>query len=208
MRRIALVLLLAGCAPEAGPPAPIEVPGAAHLRLEADPGAPPHEAPRVHTLWAREGGAWQRAGRVLDVAPGGQIVVDAGQRLVVGGREVDREVLPPLVADGEGGVYYVRRTGPFATDVWHLPAGGVPAPVTTDGRSDRPFPVPGGLLWVSSAPDGVAGWVRDGRKITRGLEVPVPAFPAKTRLAGDRVVYDAGDGEWALDPTSGEARRR
>lgn len=205
--RLLLSLALAACtAAEPTAPPPVAVPGAEHLRLEPEPGPPPHEAPPVKTLWRRDGERWLRAGRVLDVAAGGRAWVDAERRLVVDGQVRDGDVLPGLSVGADGTAYYARGALPPETDVWRVGAEGAPVQVTRDGRSDRPFALPdGGLLWISSAPDGVAGWVRDGRKITRGLAVPVPAYPDKTRFEAGRVVYHAGDGWWSLDPMTGEA---
>jgi hypothetical protein len=207
-RWFTLTLLLCACG-DAGKPPAEPVAGAAHLRLEADPGPPPHEAPAPKTLWARQQGEWRRVDRVLGVAPGGRAWVDADRRLVVDGHPVATDALLGVSVAADGTVFFARSTARPESDVWKVTPGGAPVPVTRDGRSDRPFALPGGsLLWISSAPDGVAGWVRDGRKITRGLEVPVPAFPDRTRLEGGLVVYDAGDGEWALDPDTGKAWRR
>lgn len=207
-----LVLALAACERAEGPagvPPAQPVRGAAHLRVAPDPGPPPHEAPPVKTLWRRDVDGWRPVDRVLDVAPGGRAYVDREGRLVVDGRVVDRYVLPGLAVGPDGAVWYTRAPAPPATDVWRVPPGGVPEPVTTDGRSGRPFVLPDGTaLWISSAPDGVAGWVRDGRRLTRGLDVPVPAFPEKTRYEGGRVVFHAGDRWWALDPASGRGAPR
>jgi hypothetical protein len=207
-RWFTLTLLLAACS-DAGKPPAVPVTGASRLRLEADPGPPPAESPPPKTLWARDGDAWRRVDRVLGVAPGGRAWVDAARRLVVDGRPVADGALPGLSLASDGTVFFARSSMPPDSDVWKVAPGGTPVQVTRDGRSDRPFALPdGSLLWISSAPDGVAGWVRDGRKITRGLAIPVPAYPDRTRLEGGLVVYDAGDGEWALDPSTGEARRR
>jgi hypothetical protein len=176
----------------------------------------------VRTLWRRDLEGWVATERVLDVAPGGGAYVDALGRLFidtlgrlaagkapVDDRPVDGDVIPGLSVGPDGTVYYARSPRPPETDVWKVAPGGQPQRVTSDGQSDRPVALPdGALLWISAAPDGVAGWVRDGRKITHGLAVPVPAFPRKTRLEGGRVVYDAGDAEWTLDPRTGEAHRR
>ncbi len=207
-RWFTLTLSLAACG-DAGKPPAEPVTGAAHLRLEADPGPTPPESPAPRTLWARAGDEWRRVDRVIGVAPGGRAWVDATRRLVVDGRPVAEGALPGLSVAADGTVYFARSTLPPDSDVWKVAPGGAPVAVTRDGRSDRPFALPdGSLLWISSAPDGVAGWVRDGRKLTRGLEVPVPARPERTRVESGVVVYDAGDGEWVLDPSTGKAWRR
>lgn len=117
--------------------------------------------------------------------------------LLVGDRVVnDHVVSPPTV-----GLAYTRSVRPPVTDVWRGER-----QITTDGRSDRPFELPDGtLLWISSA-GGQAHWVREGRALTAAG--PVPAFPAKTRYEGGRVVFDAGDAWWALDPRTGSVERR
>ncbi len=114
-------------------------------------------------------------------------------------------VLPQL-SMGPRGVAFARSQTPPATDVW-LASGPKLTQITHDGRSDRAVQLGDGtLLWISSA-GGHVHWVREGRRLT-GPEVPVPARASNTRVEGDRVVYDAGDGWWALDPVTGEATRR
>ncbi|MEZ4474858.1 MAG: hypothetical protein R3F60_29535 [bacterium] len=211
MRRLLpVLLLLAGCA-EPPPGASVPVPGAEHLALVPDPGPPPLERPPVATLWARTPRGWQAEGQVQAVAPGDAARVDAEGRLWVGGALTADAVLPDLQVGLDGTLYFTRADARPDTDVWRLRRGGTPEPVTTDGRSDRPFPLPDGrLLWISGA-GGVAGFVVDGRRLTNlagrvdGAFIPVPAFPAETRFEDGRVTYDAGQARWWLDPTTGEA---
>ena len=204
-----LLLCLAACAPE-GPPAAVPVPAAAHLALAPDPGPPPHERPRVATLWAHQDGRWRAIDRVQAVAPGDRARVDAQGRLIADGKVVADRVLPHLVVAADGTLLFTRAEQAPHTDVWRLRNDGTPEAVTHDGQSDRPFPLPDGrLLWISGA-GGRAGFILDGRRLTNHPGqpfVPVPAFPDRTRLEGERVIYDAGDGEWWINPTTGEAGR-
>ena len=229
-----LLLCLAACAPE-GPPAAVPVPAAAHLALAPDPGPPPHERPRVATLWAHQDGRWRAIDRVQAVAPGDRARVDAQGRLIADGKVVADRVLPHLVVAADGTLLFTRAEQAPQTDVWRLRAkratrgasdgerlgeaqseprtlgtDGTPEAITHDGQSDRPFPLPDGrLLWISGA-GGRAGFILDGQRLTNHPGqpfVPVPAFPDRTRLEGDRVIYDAGDAEWWINPTTGEAGR-
>ena len=205
--RSALLVLLAACAPVDPPPA-TPVPAAAHLALVPDPGPPPLEAPPLSTVWQRVGGRWQAVDRVQAIAPGDRARVDAQGRLVIGGIVVAEHVLPDVTVGADGTIYFSRADLPPATDVWRVPPGGAPEAVTQDGQSDRPFPLPDGrLLWVSGA-GGMAGFVVDGQRLTnrRGEAfVPVPAFADRTKWVDGRVIYDAGERLWWLDPTTGEA---
>ncbi len=133
--------------------------------------------------------------------------------LVVGDRVVDTAALPPLVARLDGALYYARSERAAETDVWRWTPEKGPERLTFDGRSDRPYPLrDGGVVWVSSR-DGRAVWVRDGAVIARWPSVPVPARPEATRTVWDAalrrevVVFDAGEALWALDATTGRARR-
>lgn len=210
MRHLACLLLLACADPP--PPASEAIPGAAHLRLLADPALADQERPPVKTLWAKApDGRWRAEARVTQVAPGGAWQVDAARNLVHGGRIVADAVLPDLRVAADGVAWITRSTAPPASDIWRVAPDGTLARHTTDGRSDRPFPLPDGrLLWVSGE-GGVAGFVLDGARLTnrRGDPfVPVPAHPAKSRLEGDRFVFDAGDDEWWLDLNTGAAGPR
>lgn len=193
------------------PPDATVVPGAEHLRVVADPGPITGERPPVKTVWARVDGAWRPAARVTQVAPGGAWHVDAERQVVHAGRVVATDALPDLRVAADGAAFVTRSPQPPTTDVWRIGPNGGLRQVTDDGRSDRPFPLPDGrLLWVSGA-GGVAGFVLDGARLTNRpgeAFVPVPARPAKSRLEGDALVYDAGDATWTLDLRTGAAGRR
>ncbi|MCB9549134.1 MAG: hypothetical protein H6706_25305 [Myxococcales bacterium] len=208
-----LGVLLCACA-EPPPATSAPVPGAAHLALVPDPGPPPLERPPLATLWARTPAGWRAQGRVQAVAPGDAARVDDAGRLLVDGAVVAEAVLPDLQLAPDGTLYFTRADHRPDTDVWRLRRGGTPEPVTTDGRSDRPLPLPDGrLLWVSAA-GGVAGFMLDGVRLTNtqggvGPDfIPVPAHPERSRVEGSRVVYDAGEGDWRwLDVDTGAAGR-
>lgn len=189
MGRLLLLPLLVACAD----PAP--------TRVVPDPGPPPHEAPPTATLWRGD----QPVARVLAATPDGRARIDLQRRLYLDGHEVADHALPEL-SMGPRGLAFTRSEAPPASDVW-LAEGAKLRRVSQDGRSDRPVQLRDGtLLWIS-AEGGHAHWVREGRRLT-GPEVPVPARAMRTRVERDRVVYDAGDAWWALDPVTGEATRR
>ncbi len=208
-----LAAVLAGCA---APDEPAPVASAAQpVRATAgaawvvpDPGPPPHEAPPVSTLWRDR----RAVARVTAVAPGAVAWVEADGTLRVDGVAVDRDVLPDLVVAPDGRVAYTKSPRRPFTDVWQVAPGGDPAPVTTDGRSDRPVFLPDGrLLWVSSAGGGVVGFFDASGRLTNQPGqpfAPVPAFPDRTRVEDGRVVFDAGDGLYVLDPASGKVTAR
>jgi len=180
--RALLPLLLLACV-EPAPP-----------RVVPDPGPPPHEAPPAKTLWRGD----QPVARVLAATPDGAAHVDLEGRLHLRASVVADHVLPQL-STGPRGLAFTRSPRPPRTDVWL--AGRDVRPITTDGRSDRPFQLPDGtLLWISSA-GGQAHWVREGQPLTRGG--PVPAYPAKTRFEDGWIRFDTGDGWRRLDPETG-----
>lgn len=213
-----LALLLAatliGCAPpdESAPPVastaqPVrDTAGAAWV--VPDPGPAPHEAPPVSTLWRDR----RAVARVTAVAPGAAAWVEADGTLRVDGVAVDRDVLPDLSVGPDGRVAYTKSPRRPHTDVWQVAPGGDPAPVTTDGRSDRPVFLPDGrLLWVSSAGGGVAGFFDASGRLTNlpgEPFAPVPAYPDRTRVEDGRVVFDAGDGLYDFDPASAKVTAR
>jgi hypothetical protein len=208
------------------------VPGAEdHLVLVPEPGPPPHEAPRRSTLWQRATPAgadpaaslWRPAATVLDVARAGRARLVPDGRLLLDGAPVQLDgaplaVHPPLAEAADGRLAFAAGLAP-ETDlyVWHPAADGAPARLerrTTDGQSDRPFWLPDGrLLWVSGA-GGLAGFVLEGERLSNrgGAEVapaartPVPAAPRHTRAEGDTVRFDAGDGWYRLELSTGAVR--
>lgn len=205
----ACALLAAGCAPD--PRAPVQaVPESRVHHLVRDPGPPPNdETPPVHTLYAGLGAEARPVARVVSVAPGGEAWVTPEGALVVGGRTVDTAVLPGLARAPDGTLAYTRSPRPPETDVYRLRTGGAPERVTHDGRSERPFLLPDGtLLWTSSAGAGRVGWFREGKRLNSFPEARVPAWPDRTRFEDGRVVFDAGDGLFALDPATGAVERQ
>ncbi len=202
------VVLAAGCTPD--PQAPVQpVPGSSVHHLVRDPGPPPNdESPPVHTLYAGLGAEARPVARVVSVAPGGEAWVTPEGDLVVGGRLADTAVMPGLSRAPDGTLAYTRGERRPETDVYRVRPGAAPERVTHDGRSERPFLLPDGtLLWTSSAGTGRVGWFRDGKRLNSFPEARVPAFPDRTRFEGGRVVFDAGDGWYALDPATGAVER-
>ncbi len=131
----------------------------------------------------------------------GPAYVRADGALVRGARVIDRGVhnqLAYLAASGAGrarrdeALAYTRLEG-WDTEVWRVDGQGRPRRMSHDGRSDRPVFLPDGrLLWISGA-GGRAHWVLEGvRLCPDGL--PVPAYPERTRVEGEAVVFDAGEG--------------
>ena len=210
MRALAALaaLLVMGCAPDAQ--APVEaVPASNVHHLVRDPGPPPNdETPPVHTLYAGLGDEARPVARVISVAPGGEAWVTPAGELVVGGRVVDTAVVPGLTRGADGTLAYTRAERPPVTDVYRLRPSGAPERVTHDGRSERPFLLPDGtLLWTSSAGTGRVGWFREGKRLNGFPEARVPAWPDRTRFVDGRVVFDAGDGLYTLDPATGVVER-
>jgi hypothetical protein len=212
MSRVRLTLLvllpLAGCEVVATHPAVEAVPDSAKL-LVRDPWLPATERAPTSTLWRPSSLGWLPEARVLAVAPGGRAWVDTAHRLVLDVRVLAEDAHPELSVHPDGaGVAFTRVERAPERDVWLAPPGDEPRPVTTDGRSDRPFFLPDGrLLWVSGA-GGIAGFVLDGARLTNrpgeGF-VPVPAFADRTRWLDGRIYFHAGDGWWWLDPDTGAA---
>lgn len=183
------------------------------LRVEADPGPPPHERPPRSTLWQSTADGWVAAARVVAVSPSGRAWVDVEGALMVDGRRVASEVQPGIAEDAHGRVAFARGVPP-ESDVW-LWEHGIARPVTRDGMSDRPFLLPDGMLiWVANI-DGRARWVRQGEATAEPMAgsaatAPPPARPQRTRWdeATGAVVYDAGDREWSLWPHEDRAVAR
>ena len=209
MRVALLILCLAACEAAEAPRETVRaVPGTEAMHLVRDPGPPPHEAPPIDTLYVGRGALARAVARVVSVAAGGRAWVDTERRLVVLGDVIDTSVSPGVTVSSDGTVAYVKSDTPPATDVWRRRPGGAPERVTADGRSERPFFLPDGrLLWTSSAGTGRVGWFLDGRRLNSFPEARVPAFPERTQAAGDRVVFDAGDGMYSLDLRSGRTER-
>lgn len=221
MRRSAAVaIFLAACTPDGAlapePGAPRAVLDAPGLTLVRDPGPTPNdESPPIHTLYSKVGNETRAVARVLDVAQGGSLLVEADGTLRAGpgGPILDTNVRPGLSTAPDGRVAYVKSAGAAATDVFWVEPGGRPVRVTRDGRSERPFFLPDGrLLHTSSgsAADGdpqagKVGWFEGGRRLNAFPAARVPAFPDRTRwdAARRRVVFDAGDGLYTLDPATG-----
>lgn len=204
------VALASGCAePDPPPPGARIVPGAAALRLTPDPGPPPHEAPPRATLWRAGSDGWTPIDRVLAVAPGGRARVDVQGRLVVDERPVAEHALPQLAVGPDGAVVFVRQEAPPERDLWRLEPDGALRRLTTDGASDRPVFTPDGRLLHIGAVDGRARWFLDGAPLAgSAAEAPPPAWADRHRWEGDRLVYEAGDGAWWLDPRTGAAGPR
>lgn len=209
MKRLFIAALLAACQAASPGDTPVRpVPGAETMYLVRDPGPPPHEAPPVDTLYVGQGTAARQVARVVSVAPGGRAFVDASRRLVVEGELVDTSVEPGLSVSSDGTVAYVKSDTRPETDVWLRRPGRAPQRLTHDGRSERPFFLPDGrLLWTSSAGTGRVGWFLEGKRLNTFPEARVPAFPERTTYAGGRVIFDAGDGLYTLDPETGRTER-
>lgn len=202
----AALLVPLGCA------GPADVPrvGTAEqpIRLTPDPGPPPLESPPPRTLWRAGPHGWTVEDRVIGATADGRARIDLERRLHVDGRVVAEHVLPPLAALPDGALVFTRQPHQPERDLWRLGPDGDLTRLTHDGSADRPIATPDGRLLHIAAVDGRARWMLDGAPLPGAAELPPPAFADRHGWQNGRLIYDAGDGAWWLDPTTGEGGRR
>lgn len=158
--------------------------------------------------------------------PRGALVVDAEARLLLVENGVSRTLLesvegrPALLADGR--VVASRSTDPGESDLWLVTLDGAPprALTATPGADGQPFVLEDGrVLFVSDRTGIVALYIVDPAsgettQLTNLGERPgalserfVPTPLREPWQEGSRVLYDAGDGIWAVDIRTGKAER-
>ncbi len=207
------MFLIAGCATACAPvepaePAPTVAAESAPVRLVRDPGPPPLEAPPRHTVWRAGPDGWTADGRALAISADGRARIDLEHRLRLDGRIVAEHALPPLAVLPEGGVVFTAQVRPPERDLWRVSPGADPIRLTADGTSDRPIATPdGGLLHIASVA-GRARWMLDGAPLAGAEALPPPAYADRHRWVDGVLIYDAGEGEWWLDPARGRGGRR
>lgn len=202
MRRIVLAIapwILAACA------AP-DAPGEGSIRLTADPGPPPLEAPPPRTLWRVGGEGWTPEDRVLAASADGRVRLGLDRRLRVDGRVVAEHGLPPLAVLPDGAVVVTRQSAPPERDLWRVEPDGRLRRLTEGGGSDRPIATPDGRLLYVSSVDGRARWMLDGAPLAGAEHAPPPAWADRHAWRDGRLEYDAGDARWWLDPDGAAGR--
>ncbi len=192
------------------------------------PRAETDEVPTATVALERRDGRVQELGdaRAARLHPrGGALVVDANAALSLVQGDGKRALLdsvvgrPALLPDGR--VVASRSTDIGESDLWIVTLDGAPprALTSTAGADGQPFVLDDGRVLFVSDRTGVVGLyvvdpaTREVTPLTNQGErpgrlsdrfVPTPAI-GEPRQEGTRVIYDAGDGIWAVDIHTGKA---